>query len=168
MKHKLAIPFLALLLVFLPLTRVVNAQTPTTVVETLSVTPLISEQRDGPSETATGSLQEGIAKPKTAKIKEQITKRIANKKSRVKIKMSTGQELKGRLDQAGDEQFTLKEDKSGRSTQIAYRDVDKVSGRGMTNVTKVLIIVGVAVVVVAIIGVVAVKNIDPFENGLFR
>lgn len=50
-----------------------------------------------------------------AKVKAEIAKRVDHKKTRVKIKLRNGEELKGQIDQAGDDKFTLIQDKTGKS-----------------------------------------------------
>jgi hypothetical protein len=163
MRNKGKVVLLSLLLLFLPLSRLVVAQTPqakTTSLESKTAATAVAQTPPVivPREQSTD--------PKVEKIKQQITKRVSSKKSRVKIKLHTGQELKGRIDVAGAEQFTITEDKSGRKTEIAYVDVSKVSGRGMSTSTKLLIVFGAVVAVVAILAIIAVKTFDPFENGI--
>jgi hypothetical protein len=101
-----------------------------------------------------------------AKVKSEIAKRLANKKTRVKIKLLDGSEAKGNIDQANDAGFTLTEDKTGKKLGLPYNSVEKVSGRGMSTLTKVGIAVGVGVVVVGVFVAVAIKNFDPFEGGI--
>jgi sRNA-binding regulator protein Hfq len=103
---------------------------------------------------------------KTAKVKSEVAKRVANKKTRVKIKLLDGAELKGRIEQADADGFTITEDKTNKKVVLSYGAVDKVKGRGMGTGTKILIATGVGVAVLAIIVVVAIKNFDPFEGGL--
>jgi hypothetical protein len=161
MRNKGKVALLTLLLLFLPLSRLVAAQTPLqTEATSTPQAPTIAPRPPvvPPKEQSTD--------PKVEKVKQQINKRISNKKSRVRIRLHTGQELKGRIDEAGPERFTITEDKSGRKTELAYVDVNKVSGRGMCMAAKVLIVVGAVVVVVAILGIIAVKSIDPFEHGI--
>ena len=100
------------------------------------------------------------------KVKSAVARRIANKKTRVEIKLRDGDKVKGNIEQANDDGFTLTEDKTGRKLQMSYNSVEKVSGRGMSTLTKIGIVVGVAVVVVAVAVAVAIKNFDPFEGGI--
>ena len=102
----------------------------------------------------------------TAKVKSEVAKRVDNQKARVKIKLGNGEELKGRIDQADDDTFTLTQDKTGKKIQLAYSEVAEVKGRGMGTFTKIGIVVGVAAVVVAIAVAVAIKNFDPFKGGI--
>jgi hypothetical protein len=84
----------------------------------------------------------------------------------VKIKLRSGEELKGQLDQPDAEKFTVIQDKTGKKLELAYNEVTKVSGRGMSNFTKVGIVAAIAVGVVAVVAIVAVKNFDPFSGGI--
>jgi hypothetical protein len=102
----------------------------------------------------------------TAQIKSEIAKRVEHKKARVKLKLRSGAELKGQLDQPGDDKFTLIQDKTGKKLELAYSEVTKVSGRGLSTFTKVGIVAAIAVGVVAVVAIVAVKNFDPFSGGI--
>jgi hypothetical protein len=102
----------------------------------------------------------------TAKIKSKIARRVDHKKTHVKIKLRSGDELKGQIDQAGDDKFTLIQDKTGRKIELAYSDVAKVSGRGMSTFTKVGIAAAIGAGVLAIVVIVALKNFDPFSGGI--
>lgn len=79
---------------------------------------------------------------KTAKIKAEIAKRVSNKKTRVKIKLRDGAELKARITQAGEDSFTVTDDKTGKQTELVYGDVAAVKGRGMSTGLKIGIIAG--------------------------
>jgi hypothetical protein len=79
-----------------------------------------------------------------------------------------GGEVKGRIERADDAGFTITEDKTGKRSDLAYTEVAEVKGRGMSTSTKLLIIGAVAVGVIAILAVVAIKTFDPFGDGLFR
>ena len=100
------------------------------------------------------------------KVKADVTRRIANKKEKVTVKLQSGAEVKGRLTQAGANSFFITDQKSGTQTEIAYSDVAKVKGKGLSKWTKIAIVTGVAVTVVAVIGVISFKNFDPFEHGI--
>jgi tetrahydromethanopterin S-methyltransferase subunit G len=139
MKRKLWVLFLGFALCFVPLSRVA-AQSPA----------------DQPSK-----LDQEIAK-----IKAAISKRVADDKDKVKLKLRDGSEVKGRLDQAGGDSFTLTNDKSGQPMTFAYADVQQVNGRGLGRGAKIGIISAIVVGVFAIVVIKAVRNFDPFENGI--
>jgi len=67
----------------------------------------------------------------------------------VKVRLRSGSEVKGRITQSNENGFTVVEEKSGSSTQIAYADVSNVEGRGMSKTKKTLIGVGIGVGVFA-------------------
>lgn len=137
MKTEITVAGLAFLLIFVPLTRVVQARP-----------------------------QSGDAQ-KTAKIKTEVSKRMAGKKTKVKVKLSTGEQLKGRIDQADDNGFTITQDKTNKQIQMAYGDIEEVKGRGgLSTPAKIGIVAAVAVAVLAIIAVVAIRNFDPFSGGI--
>lgn len=103
----------------------------------------------------------------TAKIKSEVAKRLVNKKTRVKIKLLKGGELKGRIEQADDDSFTITQDKTGQKIELAYSEVDEVKGRGgLSTGAKIGIIAGVAVVVAAVVVYVGIRNADYFRGGI--
>jgi len=103
----------------------------------------------------------------TASIKATVEKRLANKKTKVKVKLRTGEEVKGKLDQSDDVGFTLTQDKTNKQVQISYADVEKVSGRGgLSTAAKIGIVAAIAVGVLAIVVIVALRNFDPFSGGI--
>lgn len=102
----------------------------------------------------------------TAKSKSEVAKRIANKKNHVNIDLRNGDKLKGRLEQADDTKFALRQDNTGNKIELSYNDVLKVKGQGLGKGAKIGIALGVAAAVVAVAVVVALKNFDPFEGGI--
>jgi small nuclear ribonucleoprotein (snRNP)-like protein len=102
----------------------------------------------------------------SAKIKSEVAKRIANKKNHVTIDLRNGDKLKGRLEQADDNKFTIRQDNTGNKIELSYSDVLKVKGQGLGTGAKIGIALGVAAAVVAVVVVVALKNFDPFEGGI--
>ncbi len=103
---------------------------------------------------------------KADQVKAEVTKRISSKKERVTIKLQNGNEVKGSLAQAGPDSFTVTDQKTGQQTSIAYGEVAKVKGKGLSKWTKIGIVVGVGVVVVAVVAAVSLSHLDPFENGI--
>lgn len=137
MKSRLSIAAVALMLVLAPLTRLASAQT---------------QSRD---------------EQNTASVKAAVEKRLANKKTKVKVKLRSGEQLKGQINQSDDTGFTITQDKTNSQTKISYADVEKVSGRGgLSTAAKIGIIAAIAVGVLAIVAIVAVRNFDPFSGGI--
>ena len=111
--------------------------------------------------------QSGAADAQTTKVKAEVAKRVANQKTKVKVKLRTGDELKGRIEQSDDNGFTITQDKTNSQVKISYADVEKVSGRGgLSTAAKIGIIAGVAIGVLAIVVIVAIRNFDPFSGGI--
>ena len=111
--------------------------------------------------------QSGAGDTQTTKVKAQVEKRLANQKTKVKVKLRSGEQLKGQLNQSDDTGFTITQDKTNSQTKISYADVEKVSGRGgLSTPAKIGIIAGIAVGVLAIVAIVAVRNFDPFSGGI--
>jgi hypothetical protein len=101
-----------------------------------------------------------------AKIKTAISKRVADDKDRVKLQLRDGSEVKGRLEVAGDAGFTITNDKSTQPMTFNYADVQKVNGRGLGKGAKIGIIAAIVAGVAAIIVIKAVRDFDPFKNGI--
>jgi len=91
--------------------------------------------------TPLGPAVHGRKKPDQTpdKVKIEVEARLRKKEEHVKVKLRSGSEVKGRITQSSENGFTVIEDKSGTSTQIAYADVSNVEGRGMSKTKKTLI-----------------------------
>lgn len=115
----------------------------------------------------TVSAQSGAADVQTTKAKAEVAKRLARKKTRVTVKLRTGEEVKGQINQSDDNGFTIAQEKTNKQVQIPYTEVQKISGRGgLSTAVKIGIIAGIAVGVLAIVVIVAVRNFDPFSGGI--
>jgi small nuclear ribonucleoprotein (snRNP)-like protein len=101
-----------------------------------------------------------------AKVKSEVMKRLSGKKERVKIKLRGGSELKGRITQSGDNSFTVTDERTGNHTDIGYADVLKLQGRGMSTGKKILIASAIGVGVLVTVALIAIRNFDPFKNGV--
>jgi hypothetical protein len=98
----------------------------------------------------------------TARVKAEIGRRGKGSKARVMIK------LKGRIDQTNGRSFTLIDEKTGKSANVEYREVQNVSSRGLNKSKKIGIIASLAVGVVVLVGVLSFMNFHPFEHGVLR
>lgn len=115
----------------------------------------------------TAHAQSGPADAQTAKAKAEVAKRMANKKTKVKVKLHSGEELKGQINQSEDDGFTFTQDKTNSRVKVSYADVEKISGRGgLSTAAKIGIVAAIAVGVLAIVVIVAVRNFDPFSGGI--
>ncbi len=79
------------------------------------------------------------------KIKAAVLKRGTSEKKAVRVKMLNGSKMKGYISQIGEDSFTLTFSKTKQQTVIAYRDVEKVEGRGLSGGARVGIIVAAAI-----------------------
>jgi sRNA-binding regulator protein Hfq len=101
------------------------------------------------------------------KIKTDIARRLRDAKTNVAVRLRNGSELKGKITQAAENVFTLKE-KTGTHRDISYADVMKVQGRGLSKGAKFGILTGIIAGAVIIGALISLKNFDPFENGVLR
>ena len=101
--------------------------------------------------TPLGPAVHGRKKPDQTpdKVKIEVEARLRKKEEHVKVKLRSGSEVKGRITQSSENGFTVIEDKSGTSTQIAYADVKNVEGRGMSKKKKMFIAIGAGAAVFA-------------------
>ena len=83
--------------------------------------------------------QQRLADP-VAKIKTDIARRLRDAKTNVTVRLRDGSELKGRITQAAENMFTLKQKNSQRD--ISYADVTKVKGNGLSKGAKFGILTG--------------------------
>jgi flagellar basal body-associated protein FliL len=92
------------------------------------------------------------------KIKLKVAKMGTGEKAKAKIKLRSGEKLKGYISSAGENDFVLTDKKSGKATTIAYADVDEIKKPGLSQGTKIALIVVVAVVATAAILAIAVVH----------
>ena len=92
------------------------------------------------------------------KAKAEVVDRLNKQETRVKVKLRSGSEVKGRITQTGDNSSTLTDEKTGSRSDIAYTDVLNVEGRGMSKKKKAFIAVGVGVAVFAALVAYAVTH----------
>jgi hypothetical protein len=85
----------------------------------------------------------------TAKVKAEVLKRLNKKEEHVKVRLRNGTEVRGYITQTSDNGFTLSNEKTKTGTDIAYADVQRVEGRGMSKTKKIAIAVGVGVAIFA-------------------
>lgn len=86
-----------------------------------------------------------------AKVKTSLQKRGIGEKSRVKVRLRNKAEVKGYISRIEDASFEVTDRSSGRATTILYADVERVQGAGLSTGAKIGIIVGAAVVIVAVV-----------------
>jgi small nuclear ribonucleoprotein (snRNP)-like protein len=95
--------------------------------------------------------------PQTTRLKAEIQKRSVGEKSRVRVRLRNGIELKGHISKIEDTFFEVT-DQTGKPARIPYADAQKVRGPGMSKGAKIGIVAGVAVAVTAIVIAVGLKS----------
>ena len=113
------------------------------------------------------ALAQQLTNPQVVKIKNDIARRLRDEKANVTVRLRNGSELKGRITQAAENMFTLKE-KTGTQRDISYADVMKVKGRGLSKGAKFGILTGIVTGAVIIGVLIGLKNFDPFKDGVLR
>ena len=93
------------------------------------------------------------------KAKTEVLDRLNKKETRVKVKLRNGSEMKGRITQSADNSFTLTDEKTGSHSDIAYADVMRVEGRGMSKKKKMFIGIGAGAAIFAAMAAYAITHI---------
>jgi hypothetical protein len=96
----------------------------------------------------------------TAKIKAALTKRGAGEKSKIKIKLRDGRELKGYIAALNTDDFAIADSKTNDRTTILYADVASVKNNKLSLGAKLGIAALVVGAVAAIVIAAGVKNLD--------
>ncbi len=91
-------------------------------------------------------------------IKKSILKRGTGEKQRISVKMLNGTKMKGYINQAGEDSFTLTDSNTSQSTVLAYRDIAKVGSSGLSKGAKIALGVGIASAATLIVLYVAFQN----------
>ena len=85
---------------------------------------------------ASGALAQQLTNPGVGRIKTDIARRLRDQKTSVTLQLRNGIELKGRITQAAENLFTLKDTKTGSQRYISYTDVTTVRERGLSKGAK--------------------------------
>ena len=104
-------------------------------------------QAANPTEVQAKKLVEGDP---ASEAKGEVQKRSVGERSRVRVTLRNQSEVKGYISQIDTDTFQVTGKKSGRVTTIAYQDVARIRGGGMSTVAKIAITA--AVVAGAMIG----------------
>ena len=116
----------------------------------------------------TALAQQQLTDPSVVRIKSDIGRRLRDAKTNVTVMLRNGSELKGRITQAADNMFTLKEKNTGTQRDVSYADVTKLKGRGLSKGAKFGILTGIIAGAVIIGALISLRNFDPFKNGVLR
>jgi hypothetical protein len=105
-------------------------------------------QGTNPTEVQDKKLLEGEP---AAKVKSEVQKRGAGEKSRVRVTLRNTTEVKGYLSQIDADTFQVTDRKSGQVTTIAYQDVTRIRGGGMSAGAKIALVAGIGVAAIVIL-----------------
>jgi small nuclear ribonucleoprotein (snRNP)-like protein len=113
--------------------------------------------------------QQQLTDSSAVRIKTDIARRLRDAKTTVTVSLRNGSELKGRITQAAENMFTLKEKTTGSQRDINYADVTKLKGsKGLSRGAKFGILTGIITGAVIIGALISLRNFDPFKNGVLR
>ena len=114
------------------------------------------------------ALAQQLTDPTVAKVKADIVRRFRDEKRTVTLRLRNGSELTGRITQAAENWFSLKEKTTGTQKDISYADVTKVKGKALSKGAKFGILTGIIAGAVIIGALISLKHFDPFKNGVLR
>ena len=120
------------------------------------------------SPIARAALAQQLTDPGAVKIKADVVRRFRDEKRTVTLRLRNGSELTGRITQAAENWFSLKEKTTGAQRDISYADLTKVKGRGLSKGAKFGILTGIIAGAVIIGALISLKHFDPFKNGVLR
>ena len=89
------------------------------------------------------------------KVKENVRKLGVGEDARVEVKLYDGRKVKGYIREAGEDNFTVIDSKSGTVTTVAYSQVKQLKGTNRSTAAKVGINVAKGVGVVAAVAGIA-------------
>lgn len=82
-------------------------------------------------------------KEKGAKLEEKVKSGIAKlgtgTESKVKLKLKDGTKIKGYISEISEDQFVVKNEKTGESVNVAYSRVKQVKGNNLSKQTAIII-----------------------------
>jgi hypothetical protein len=104
--------------------------------------------------------QQRLAERSVVRVKTDIARRLRDAKTNVTIRLRDGSELRGRITQAAENMFTLRQKNTQRD--ISYAEVMKVKGNGLSKGAKFGILTGFIAGAVIIGALISLKNSDPF------
>lgn len=89
-----------------------------------------------------------------AEVKAKVRQRGVGKKSSVRAKLVSGNEVKGFISKIEETSFTLTDKKTGLNSTIPYADVQRLRGPGFSHAGVIaMVAVGGAAVVLVVIGI---------------
>ena len=86
-----------------------------------------------------------------AKARAEVQKRGVGEKSRVRVTLRDGSELKGYISKIDDGSFSLTDPRSGRVETLSYDEVKSVKGPGLSKAAETVIGIGLVAAVIGII-----------------
>ena len=120
------------------------------------------------SPIARTALAQQLTDPTVAKVRAEIVRRFRDERRNVTLRLRSGSEITGRITQAAENWFSLKEKTTGTQRDISYADVTKVKGKGLSKGAKFGILTGIIAGAVIIGALISLKHFDPFKNGVLR
>ncbi len=79
------------------------------------------------------------------KVKTNILKLGRGKDAKIRVKLHNKTKLAGHITETNENHFTITDDKTGLTSQVAYADVAQVKGKNLSTRTKIGIGVGIGI-----------------------
>lgn len=97
-------------------------------------------------------------------IRQDVSRLYGPPAKKVSVRLRSGASVKGFVDSVGSETFIVANDDNGRTVEIRYADVAKISsaGKGLSKNQKTALLVGATVGTLVVLGIVFKKKRDPW------
>jgi hypothetical protein len=91
----------------------------------------------------------------TGKVRTEIAKLGTGMDAKIKVKLKDGTKIKGYIMEAGENQFTVMNSKTGQAVPVPYPQVGQVKGNNLS--TGTIVILGAVALVVVLVVLAAVQ-----------
>ena len=119
----------------------------------LTLVFLISSPNMMPARAQSGAEKQG---EELSKIRSNVAKRGVGPNAKVKVVLLDDTKLQGYVSEAGAENFTVTDAKTGGSVVVKYAQVKQLKGNGLSKGAKIAL--GVAIAIVAFTVIIGVVN----------
>ena len=119
----------------------------------MGFSPSIWSQSDAANPTEVHGKKQLLADRQAAQAMVEVQKRGIGERSRVRVTLRNAPEVKGYISQTDADTFQVTDKKTGHVTTVAYQDVTRVRGGGMSAGAKLAIVTGIGVAAVVILAV---------------
>ncbi len=111
-----------------------------------------------PADTPSESTPQTKEERQVAKTKAEVQKRGVGERSRVRVSLRNGTELKGYISKIDETSFQVGNSKKGTVTTFTYTEVERVRGLGLSTGAKIAIGAGIGAGALALVAILVVAS----------